>query len=330
MSARPKVLVVACGGTISTEVRTEGAEPSLRGIDLIAAAPGVEDHADLHVEQFSQLLSSEFTAEGVYHLARRVKERLDADSALAGVVVLQGTSVMEESAFMADLLVDDDRPVVFTGAMRPPGPSSDGPVNLVNAVRIAVSPHARSKGVLLAMNGAIHAARNAVKGHTTDVNAFESGEFGSLGYAYPDRIHFASQPLLRANVFTERPVFDIELIKFVVGMGPRLVRASIDGGAAAIVMEGSGVGNLNSEVAVAVKEALARGLVVALSSRTGRGRTYGLYGTPAGSQTLIGAGCLPSSLPGPKTRILLMLALGTSISREQLRVLLDPLESQGA
>jgi len=324
--SKPKVLVLAAGGTISTsKAAGEGYfVPSKSGEDLVQSVPGLADLAEFRVENFSRVLSSQLSMEQVYGIARRVRAALAEDPELAGVVVTHGTGAMEETSFMTDLMVDDPRPVVFTGAMRGGSdPFSDGPYNLWCAVRVAISREARGLGTLVVMNSLIHPARDVFKSHTTNVDTFHSGEFGPLGFVYPDRIHVARRPAIRTPLYTETPVFDVDLIKYVVGMDDRYVRASVDAGAAAIVVEGSGLGNVNERVAQALGDAVRRGVVVAVCSRSPFGRTFPMYGTRASAKALVDQGCLLSSLSGPKTRILLMLALGTTRDPARLQALLD-------
>jgi len=324
--SKPKVLVLSSGGTISTEKAAgEGYfVPAKTGEDLVRAVPGLTSLADVRVENFSRVLSSQLTVEQVYGIARRVRTALAEDPDLAGVVVTHGTGAMEETAFMTDLMVDDPRPVAFTGAMRGGSdPFSDGPYNLWSAVRVATAREARGLGVVIVMNSHIHPARDAFKSHTTSLETFHSGEYGPLGYVYPDRIHVARRPLIRTPLYTETPVFDVDLIKFVVGMDDRYVRASVDSGAAAIVVEGSGLGNVNDRVADALADAVRRGVVVAVCSRSPFGRTFPSYGTKAAAAALVDKGCLLSSMSGPKTRILLMLALGITRDPARLQELLD-------
>lgn len=324
---KPRVRVIASGGTISSVSPGQGGpfSPALAGEELVRAVPGLDACATVEAENYSRVLSSQLTAQQLYGLGRRIRAALAEDPGLAGVVVTHGTGAMEESAFMADLLVDDPRPVVFTGAMRGASdPFSDGPFNLYNAVRIAASPAARGMGVLVALNGVIHPAREVYKSHTTGADTFRSGEFGPLGYAYPDRIHFARAPLLRRHVYTETPVFDVDLIKFAVGMDDRFIRASVAAGAKGIVIEGSGLANVNDAVASGIEHAIGHGVAVVVCSRSPDGRSYPAYGTNAGAAALVRRGCLLASLPGPKARILLMLALGVTRDPAALQALLDP------
>jgi L-asparaginase len=119
-----------------------------------------------------------------------------------GVVVTQGTDNIEETAFAFDLLVDDERPVVVTAAMRNPSLSgADGPANVRAAVAVAVSPFARGMGCLVVMNDEIHAARFVRKMHASSLSAFTSPQCGPIGVVIEDRVHFYTRvgPLAKAR-----------------------------------------------------------------------------------------------------------------------------------
>jgi L-asparaginase len=332
-SQKPLIRVIASGGTISAKA-SDGSgyfSPALAGEELVRAVPGLGDAARVKVENFSKVLSSQLTVEQVYGLARRVRTVLAEEPDLSGVVVTHGTGAMEESSFLADLLHDDARPVVFTGAMRGASdPFTDGPFNLYNAVRIAASPEARGHGVMVALNSLIHPARDIYKSHTTGADTFRSGEFGPLGYAYPDRIHFARTPLLRRVLNPAQPELNVDLIKFAVGMDDRFIRASVAAGAKGIVIEGSGLGNVNDLVADGIAHALASSVTVVVCSRSTDGRVFPSYGTKAGAASLVAQGCILASLSGTKARIMLMLALGVTRDRSQLQALFDPAVTEGA
>src|SRR4029078_4934261 len=91
-------------------------------------------------------------------------EALTRDPAVDGIVWVQGTNSIEENAYFLNLTVRTDKPVIITGAQRPfTALSSDGPLNLLNAVRVAASDEAKAKGVLVVTNGEINAARDVTK-----------------------------------------------------------------------------------------------------------------------------------------------------------------------
>lgn len=324
---KKRICVIASGGTISSVATTaEGFPvPSHSGEQLVGGNSGLRQLADIQVEDFSRVLSSQLTVPQIHQLARRIRQVLEDSHSIDGIVVTHGTGAMEESAWMADLVVDDPRPVVFTGAMRSASDHyTDGPFNLFQAVRVAVSEEARHRGVMIVMNGQIHSARDAIKTHTTGTDTFQSREFGPLGYAYPDRIVFMRKLEHRLTVSTESPEFGVDLVKFVVGMDDRYLRCSTDAGARGIVIEGSGLGNLNDDVMKGVDYALARGVIIVVCSRSPEGRVFPAYGTKTGAKALLDKGCLLASLPGQKVRILLMMLLGTGLSFREMQVILDP------
>ena len=99
------------------------------------------------------------------------------------IVITHGTDTLEETAFFLNLTVKSDKPVVITGAMRPATAiSADGPMNLLNAVRVAASPKAVGHGVLVVLNDQINGARDVTKTNTTSVDTFKTPELGALGY----------------------------------------------------------------------------------------------------------------------------------------------------
>jgi L-asparaginase len=321
-----RIQLIACGGTISTVAGKDGLPvPEHNGEDLIKSIPGLGEETHIEVENFSKVLSSQLTVEQLYGLGKRIHNIFAAKKDIDGIVVTHGTGAMEESSWMTDLLVDDERPVVFTGAMRSASdPYTDGPFNMYNAIRVAGSRYSRNRGTMVVMNGVIHPARDVMKTHTTGADTFKSGEFGPLGYVYPDRIHFAREHLFRTSIYTDNPQFNVDVVKFVVGMDDRFLQASVDAGAKAIVIEGSGLANLNDQVMKGVDYALSRGVHVVVCSRSSDGRVYPAYGTKTGAQALLERGCLLASMPGPKTRILMMLLLGTTNDRAELQKQLDP------
>ena len=76
-------------------------------------------------------------------------------------VLTHGTATLEESAYLMDLTLGSDKPVVFTGAQRNADEKDpDGPRNLLYAVMIAADPEARGRGVMAALAGQIYSARD--------------------------------------------------------------------------------------------------------------------------------------------------------------------------
>jgi L-asparaginase len=116
-----------------------------------------------------------------------------------GVVVTQGTDTMEESAYLADLVHDDPRAIVFTGAQRPfDAPAPDSPANLADALRIAASPPARDLGVLLCFDGLVLAARGVRKGETLRSGAFVAPGRGPVLWLADESVRLLAHPVRAA------------------------------------------------------------------------------------------------------------------------------------
>lgn len=143
----PHVHVVVLGGTMTMSAQPGGGiAPTLSGDDLLADVPSIRRSARLSVE-------TPFLVPGASlsfaHL-RTVSERVSLALAQGarGVVVVQGTDTIEETAFLLDLAHGHDRPVVITGAMRgAEAPGADGPANLLAAVLVAGSERAGGLGL---------------------------------------------------------------------------------------------------------------------------------------------------------------------------------------
>ena len=81
------------------------------------------------------------------------------------------------------------------GAMRPATAiSADGPMNLLNAVKLAADSKAQGRGVLVALNDQISSGRDVTKSNTTNVATFKSPDLGYLGYIAGGKNYFLRQP----------------------------------------------------------------------------------------------------------------------------------------
>ena len=187
---KPRIHLLALGGTIAMQQGERGMKVGLSADDLLRMAPGLDAIADVEAETVSRTGSSSLTLDDVYALAARIQTIADQRMS-DGVVVTQGTDTLEETAFLLDLLLDVDIPVVMTAAMRNPKlASADGPGNLLAAMRTAAAPWAKASavGVLVAMLDHVHAALDVAKTETSRLDAFRSPVSGPVATLVEERI----------------------------------------------------------------------------------------------------------------------------------------------
>lgn len=319
---KPVVHVLGLGGTIAMAPQGRGVHPTLDADALIRSVPGLEALAELRVQAVSSVASANMGFEDMQVLADRIVD-LPEDS--AGTVILQGTDTMEETVFALDLMFTDEEidtlpPVAVTGAMRHPGlASSDGPGNLMDAVRLITSGLTRGMGPLLVMNGQAHAARYVRKTHTSDVGAFRSPGTGPVARLTERQVRLLNYPLApqrigRAGITSFSRV---GLYWAVMGDNGKTLDAfaDMDG----LVIAALGAGHLPEAMAERAK-ALAKDMPVVLASRTGGGEVFReTYGYAGGEMDLIEGGLIPAGAYDPlKARVILTLALSAGLKRARL------------
>ena len=303
--ARRRILVATLGGTIAS-TGDAGVVPRLDARDLIDAVPGLSSEAHLETLGFRQLPSGDLTLSDLLDLVGALRA-----SSVEGVVVTQGTDTIEETAFALDLLWDDPRPLVVTGAMRPPArPGSDGPGNLLAAVRVASSDASRERGALVVMNDEVHAARFVRKSHTTDPGAFDSPSLGPIGRVVEDRVHFLASLSPVAHVATSSAA-RVALVGIGPGDDAHVLAGVVERGDDGAVLEALGAGHVPARMVEAIAD-LATRVPVVLASRVGAGPVLtATYGYPGSEIDLLARGVVGAGwLDARKARVALALALG--------------------
>ena len=241
-------------------------------------------------------------------LLARAVQRWAAQEAVFGIVITHGTDTMEETAFCFNLVLKMDKPVVLTGAMRPATAlSADGPLNLLNAVRVAVSEKSRSCGVLIAMNGLIGSARETAKTQTVAVETFSGRVYGLLGHVIGDRVEHLSRTDRPHTMQTEFSLEDaqawllqVDLILAHANDDGVLVRASAAAGSAGIVHAGAGNGSISAPVERDLMAAAGKGVLIVRASRAGAGPVTG------GHDRWQKAGFIPARTLSPQKAAILL------------------------
>lgn len=278
---KPGVVILATGGTIAGAAASGTQAAYTSGavtIDaMVAAVPGIQEMANIKGEQISNVGSQDMSFDIMLKLAKRINE-LMAMNDVDGIVVTHGTDTMEETAFFLNLVVKGEKPVVMVGSMRPStAVSADGPLNLYNAVGVAVDPKARGRGVLVVMNDWIHAAHSLTKTSTTAIQTFMSPVRGVVGVANYGKNDFYNTPEWKHTTASEFSVDGVtklprvDIVYACADMPPDLIDASVANGAKGIVIAGVGNGNMNKASLAAAANAAKKGVIVVRSSRVATG-----------------------------------------------------------
>ena len=324
---RPVVAALFTGGTISMRLDAHegGAVPSLSADEILGAARGIEEIAQVRAEQWGRHPGPHMTVERQWALRARIVAVL-AEPDVAGVVVTHGTDTLEETAYLVARSVASAKPIVFTGAMRAASDLGyDGPQNLIDAVRVAASGEAQGVGTMVVMGGRVFAGLEDTKSHTHQLDAFEAPGLGPIGVVDEDRVIFRRRVIGTPPVLApDAPATPVDIIATWAGCDSRLLDASLDSGARGVVVAAMGRGNVPPEVVPGIERWVAAGRPVVIASRAGRGRVGRTYAYPGGGRKLSELGALFAGSRRPaQARIDLMLGLGAGLSLDQLRVLFD-------
>ena len=320
-----KVIVLTTGGTIAMKLDpAHGIVPAVSGEDLVASVPGLREACPIEVMEFSNIPSPHMTPKRMFELGNKVEELLRHEDIL-GVVITHGTDTLEETAYFLNLVTKSDKPVILVGAMRPATAiSADGPMNLLEAVRVASTPEAKGKGVMIVMNDEINGARDVTKTNTTNPATFKSPELGAMGYVSGNKVRFYKQSTKRHTTNSEFDVSKLETLPRVdiiyshVDDDRIMADAAVAAGAKGIIHAGTGNGSIANPTMEGLKDAVAKGVVVVRSARVPNGATT--VSLPMWTK----AGFLESDTLNPqKARLLLQLALTKTQDPKEIQRMFD-------
>ncbi len=328
---RRTVALFFTGGTITMRPAADerGVVPGNEFDRLFAELrPHVRD-VDFKPLLWSNRPSPHMTPEHMFRLARDIDRALTVPSVL-GAVVLHGTDVLVESAYMADLTLRSCKPVVFTGSMRYYSETGfDGIRNLLNGVKACLLPLPEDTGVGLLMTDRIFAAREVIKVNSLNIDAFEAPESGPVAYVAGEEVRLTrhasrAQNIRRPLIRTHRIEPDVAMISCYTGMDGTLIEHLLRKKVAGLVIEGFGAGNVPPGIVPSVEKAICRGLPVVLTTRCPEGGVWPIYAYAGGGADLARKGIISGGrLSGPKARILLMAALGATRNIGRIRQLFE-------
>ena len=307
----PRIVAVFTGGTISMRGGEGGNRPTLGPDDLLATVPGVDEIATVEPIDWGMVPASHLSFGQVLDIGRVLAREL-ARPEIDGAVVVQGTDVIEETAFAWDLLPLPSKPLVVVGAMRSASQEGyDGPENLRNAIVAAVDPALAAAGVVVAMAGEIHAADDVRKTHTHAYTTFQSPNAGRLGVV-TDGVATLERSRRPARLprIPDAAALPVPVLHVVLDASPSLP----DDGPAGVVVAAAGGGNTPVAHLDLARDLMARGLPVILTTRCPSGQPLAGYGFPGGSSQWWEAGAIFSGTLGAlKARVLVALGLGAGL-----------------
>lgn len=304
-----RVVVISTGGTIASRRRGGALVPEAAGRDVLASAvlpAGIE----VEVIDLFTVDSARLTSVHQLRLLQAI-HRVLADPRVDGVVITHGTDTMEESAFLLDLYHRDQRSVVLTGAQRSlDSPDSDAGRNLTDAIRTAATVRGRGRGVLIVFHGTVYAARGTVKTQTVEFDAFADPSGRPLGPVGSLRLPMPSRPRIALPLPDRtRTAPRVDILMHHSDADAMLFQAALAAGAEGIVLVGTGSGNATPQIAGAVAEAVADGILVALTTRVATGPVTPVY-AGGGGFDLVAAGAVPTwTLRAGQARIATVAAL---------------------
>lgn len=314
------LLVIHTGGTISmsqdqsNKVVTNDINPISMHQDVINQYAQIDELNPFNVP------SPHMTIQHVKQLKDIILEAV-SNKYYDGFVITHGTDTLEETAFLLDLILGIEQPVVITGAMRSSNEiGSDGLYNYISAIRVASDEKARHKGVMVVFNDEIHTARNVTKTHTSNTNTFQSPNHGPLGVLTKDRVQFHHMPYRQQALENVNDKLNVPLVKAYMGMPGDIFsfysRESIDG----MVIEALGQGNIPPSALDGIQQLVSLNIPIVLVSRSFNGIVSPTYAYDGGGYQLAQQGFIFSNgLNGPKARLKLLVALSNNLDKAEIK-----------
>ncbi|GBX80270.1 asparaginase [Staphylococcus aureus] len=314
------LLVIHTGGTISmsqdqsNKVVTNDINPISMHQDVINQYAQIDELNPFNVP------SPHMTIQHVKQLKDIILEAV-TNKYYDGFVITHGTDTLEETAFLLDLILGIEQPVVITGAMRSSNEiGSDGLYNYISAIRVASDEKPRHKGVMVVFNDEIHTARNVTKTHTSNTNTFQSPNHGPLGVLTKDRVQFHHMPYRQQALENVNDKLNVPLVKAYMGMPGDIFsfysREGIDG----MVIEALGQGNIPPSALEGIQQLVSLNIPIVLVSRSFNGIVSPTYAYDGGGYQLAQQGFIFSNgLNGPKARLKLLVALSNNLDKAEIK-----------
>src|SRR5699024_8379805 len=182
-----RIAFFTLGGTVSAEGKSrmdlkDYTSGLIEGDYYLQQIPELANLAEIEMIPVDNVSSTEMNSNHWIRLKSEIDHYLNKEN-VDGAVMTHGTNTLEETAYFLHLTINSSKPVVLIGSQRPyTALSSDAQLNLFHAFKTAINPGSHGKGVLVTFNQKIHSARDVTKVDTYDLDGFQSGVMGALGY----------------------------------------------------------------------------------------------------------------------------------------------------
>lgn len=280
----PKVAIASTGGTIASRVdyRTGGVRSALSASDLYSVVPELSDIAAVDTEILFSIFSENITAKHWIETARTVAKHIE--NGVAGVVVAHGTDTLGYTAAALSFALQDlPVPVIMVASQRSADrPSSDAATNLVGAVKAAsAAPFAE---VVVAMHETVsdtsivfHRGTKVRKCHTSRRDTFKSINASPLVRMEEDKIRMLTKNYRERDSSRKlklKPKFEekVAFVKAHPDLNSEMIDWYVEKGYRGIILEGTGLGHVGDYCFSAIREAIEKDVVVAMTSQCIWGR----------------------------------------------------------
>jgi L-asparaginase len=316
------ILIVFTGGTFSMKIdkKTGGLLPRYSGEQLVNKIPEVKQTANISCYDFGKYPGPHMIPEIMIDLSKQIKKRIE-EKKYDGIVITHGTDTLEETAYLLDLTIKTNIPIVFTGSVKNSSePDWDGPQNLLDSIHVCLNENSKGMGVLVCMHGEVNAASEVTKIFSSEFETFQSLDFGSLGFVQDGKVIYNRIPRHLEIIDTQEVNSNVDLITVYAGMDEKFFKFSADSGIDGLVVEALGIGNVPPKAFDGIKYVIEKGIPVVLVSRCPAGETDYIYSYPGAGKHLHRLGVIFTDyLNGQKARIKLMLALSKTTDRRFLK-----------
>ena len=326
----PKIAILGTGGTIASRIdyKTGAVNPAFSAEELYSIIPELSAYANINTELVSNIASEQMNPEDWTNIAKKVIEKINEGN--QGIIIGHGTDTMAyTSAALSFALKNCPIPVIITGAQRSTDrPSSDASLNMISSVIMASKKVLN--GVYLAMHSSIednevsiHSGTRVRKNHTSRRDAFQSIGVDPIAIVNQDKVTIGEESIKNNNQFNPKIKFEenISLLKFHPGFNSEIIDKIIELDTKGIILEGTGLGHVNSRCNKSIKKAIDNGMFVGMTSQCLQGRiNMTVY---SAGRNLLNIGVIPLEDMLPETALVkLMWAYGNYENKEIKNIML--------